>query len=604
MKESYGEGLAPHTDPESCVCGRKAGGEALTGARTGQPLSSEINLSRTPTLLSEAEGHTGGCVMREPSSGPALSKTLCTCGNSMHGNREIPRTPYPDGGDGRFGKAKSRTPNTHVRGKSDDRIVPRKPSNKGRENPSTEAVEERRSTKENALQTATARTQCREKMSSGLRRVRKVAKEDRDVRFTALLHHLTPEMLRESYLSLKRKAAPGVDGVTWTQYQEDLDKRLAALHARVHSGTYRAQPSRRVHIPKPDGRKRPLGIAALEDKIVQHAVGQILSAIYEEDFLGFSYGFRPGHGQHDALDALFVGLTRKKVNWVLDADIQGFFDAIAHKWMLRFIEHRIADPRILRLVRKWLRAGVSEDGQWSKTEVGTPQGAVISPLLANIYLHYVLDLWVHHWRKNRANGDVIIVRYADDFIIGFQYRREAKRFLADLKQRLDKFGLTLHPDKTRLIEFGRFAAKRRQERGEGKPETFDFLGFTHICTETRTGGWFHIWRKTTKKRLRATLARIKDVLRTCMHEPIGTVGAWLQKVVWGYYQYHATPGNLKAMNTFRKEITWYWLKVLRRRGQKRRINWERFGPIVKRWIPAPKVLHPHPNVRFYVKHPR
>lgn len=359
-----------------------------------------------------------------------------------------------------------------------------------------------------------------------------------------------------------------------------------------------------MHIPKPDGRKRPLGIAALEDKIVQHAVGQVLSAIYEEDFLGFSYGFRPGHGQHDALDALFVGLTRKKVNWVLDADIQGFFDAIAHKWMLPLIEHRIADPRILHLVRKWLRAGVSEDGQWSKTEVGTPQGAVISPILANIYLHHVLDLWVHHWRKKRADGDVMIVRYADDFIIGFQHRREAERFLADLKQRLEKFGLALHPEKTRLIEFGRFAANNRQKRGKGKPETFDFLGFTHICTVTRTGGWFHVWRKTTKKRLRATLARIKAVLRACMHEPIGAVGAWLRKAVWGYYLYHATPGNLKAMNTFREEIMWYWLKVLRRRGQTQCINWERFGPIVKKWIPTPRVLHPYPNVRFYAKHPR
>jgi RNA-directed DNA polymerase len=604
MKESCGEGLAPHTDPESCTGGRKAEGEALTGAHTGQPLSGEINASGTPTLLSEAEGHTVGSAMRELPSGPAPSKTLSTCGNSMRGNREIPQTPSPDGGDGRFEKAKSHTPDTHVCGKSDDCIVPGKPSNKGRNDLPAETVKERRSTKGNTVQAATPRTQSRKGVSPGLQRVRKVAREDKGAQFTALLHHVTPNALRESYLELKRQAAPGVDGVTWAKYQEDLDRRLAHLHARVHRGTYRALPSRRVYIPKPDGRRRPLGIAALEDKIVQHAVGRVMSAIYEEDFLGFSYGFRAGHGQHDALDALYMAVTRKKVNWVLDADIQGFFDAIAHKWMLRFIEHRIADTRIIRLVRKWLRAGISEKGQWSKTEAGTPQGAVISPLLANIYLHYVLDLWVHQWRKQRANGDVVIVRYCDDFVIGFQYRREAERFLAELKERLERFGLALHPEKTRLIEFGRFAAKNRRKRGMGKPETFDFLGFTHICTVTRIRGQFHIRRKTVKKRLRAALAKVKVVLRARMHEPIEAVAAWLQKVVRGYYRYHAIPGNCDALNTFRNEITWYWLKVLRRRGQKRRMNWERFGPIVKQWIPVPKVQHPHPNERFYAKHPR
>jgi group II intron reverse transcriptase/maturase len=408
----------------------------------------------------------------------------------------------------------------------------------------------------------------------------------------------------ESYLALKRQAAPGVDGVTWAEYKEDLDQRLADLHVRVQSGTYRALPSLRVYIPKPDGRQRPLGIAALEDKIVQHAVGKVLSAIYEEDFLGFSYGFRPGRGQHDALDAIFVGLTHRKVNWVLDADIKGFFDAISHEWMQRFVEHRIADPRIIRLVRKWLRAGVSEGGQWSETQVGTPQGAVISPLLANIYLHYALDQWVNHWRKTKANGDMVIVRYADDFVIGFQHRFDADEFLAALKQRLEKFGLALQPEKTRLIEFGRFAAENRGKKGKSKPETFDFLGFTHICTVTRKKGWFHICRKTVRKRLIAALARIKAEIRARMHEPIGHVGAWLQMVISGYYRYHAVSGNLSAMNTFRTEITRYWFKTLRRRGQKRRINWERFNPIVKLWIPLPTVLHPYPNVRFYAKHPR
>jgi len=330
----------------------------------------------------------------------------------------------------------------------------------------------------------------------------------------------------------------------------------------------------------------------------------VLSVIYEEDFLGFSYGFRPGRGQHDALDALFVSLTRKKVNWVLDADIKGFFDAISHEWMVKFVEHRIADPRIISLVRKWLRAGVSEDGKWSETRVGTPPGAVISPLLANVYLHYVLDQWVHHWRRSKADGGVTIVRYADDFVIGFQHRRDAHKFLAALKLRLEKFCLALNTEKSRLLEFGRFAAENRRERGEGKPETFDFLGFTHICTVTRNCGRFHVMRKTMKKRLRATLAKVKEILRARMHDPIGKVGAWLKRVVYGYYKYHAISGNMKAMNTLQMEITRYWLKALRRRGQKRRINWQKFGPIVRKWIPAPKVYHPYPNVRFYAKHPR
>ncbi len=603
MKESHGEGLATHTDPESCVDGRKAGGEALTGARTGQPLSCEIVLSGTPTLLTEAEGNTKGGDIREPSEGPAQSKTLRTCGNSLHGNREVPETPSPDGGGGRSGKAGSQMPDMHVSGKSDGCIVPGKPPNKGRGDLSAEAVEGRRPTKGNAGQAAAVRTQSRAAASIGLQRVRVAARKDKDARFTALLHHVSVDMLRQSFRELKRQAAPGVDGLTCAEYEEDLPKRLEDLHARVHSGSYRAQPSKRIHIPKPDGRKRPIGIAALEDKIVQHAVGKVLSAIYEEDFLGFSYGFRPGRGAHDALDALNVGLTRRKVSWVLDADIQGFFDTISHEWMIRFLEHRIADPRMLRLVRKWLRAGVSENGVWSRTEVGTPQGAVISPLLANIYLHYVLDQWTLHWRKH-ARGDVIIVRYADDFVLGFQHRHEAERFLAELKARLNQFGLSLHPEKTRLIEFGRFAADNRRERGQGKPETFDFLGFTHMCGKTRIRKWFIVRRKTVKKRLRAALKRVKTILRSRMHDPVHEVGEWLQRVVLGYYKYHAVPGNHEAMRAFREDIIRYWYKVLRRRGQKRRINWKVFGPIVKSWIPTTRVMHPHPSERFYAKHPR
>ncbi len=604
MKEPHGEGLALHTDPESCACCREAAGEALTGARTGQLLSCETTASRMPTLLMQAEGNTEGGDMREPSSDPAQSETLCTCGNSLRGNREIPEIPSSDGGDGRSGKAISYTPDVNISGKSDGCIVPGSLSNKGRDILSAEMEEGRRPTKGNTVQAAMGRTQSRDTVLSGLQRVREVARKEKDVQFTALLHHVTPEVLLRSYQELKKYAASGVDGVTWHQYQEGLEDRLADLHKRVQSGSYRARPSRRIYIPKPDGQKRPIGIAALEDKIVQHAVGELISAIYEEDFLGFSYGFRPGRGQHDALDSLSVGLTRRKVSWVLDADIQGFFDTISHDWMIRFLEHRIADKRILRLVRKWLRAGVSEDGKWSRTRLGTPQGAVISPLLANIYLHYALDQWVRYWRKEYARGEVIIVRYCDDFVMGFQYCQEAKHFLVDLKARLSQFGLALHPDKTRLIEFGRFAATNRHKRRESKPKTFDFLGFTHICGKTRQNKRFIVWRKTIKKRLCAAIKRVKMLTRSRMHDPVPKVGQWLQRVVLGYYRYHAVPGNIDAMRAFRENVLRNWYKILRRRGQKRRINWEKFGPIADLWIPRPKILHPYPNERFDAKYPR
>jgi group II intron reverse transcriptase/maturase len=349
---------------------------------------------------------------------------------------------------------------------------------------------------------------------------------------------------------------------------------------------------------------RPLGIAALEDKIVQHALGRVLNAIYEADFLGFSYGFRPGRSQHDALDALFVGLTTRKVNWVLDADIRGFFDTIAHEWLLKFLEHRIADPRVLRLIRKWLRAGVSEDGTWSPTTVGTPQGAVISPLLANVYLHYVLDLWAHQWRGRHARGDVIIARYADDFVLGFQHRSEAERFLADLRERLEHFGLSLHPDKTRLIEFGPAAAPKRKRLGQGRPETFDFLGFTHICGKTRKRKRFTVKRQTITKRLRAKLHDIKEQLRRRFHDSVADLGDWLSSVVRGYMNYHAVPGNLAAVKTFRTQVIRSWFRALRRRGDRHKITWARFGVVADILIPRVRILHPYPDARFYATHPR
>jgi len=487
---------------------------------------------------------------------------------------------------------------------SDDRVVPAKRPNKDGSVSSAEGAEGRRSTKENSGQTTASQTQSWGNALSGLHRVREAAKKDKRLQFTALLHHVSVPLLVGSFYALKREAAPGVDGMTWKEYETDLDKRLEDLHSRVHRGAYRALPSKRAYIPKPDGRQRPLGIAALEDKIVQHAVGRVLNQVYEEDFLGFSYGFRPGRSQHDALDALWVGLMRKKVSWVLDADIRDFFGSISHEWMVQFLQHRIADRRILGLIQKWLRAGVSEDGEWSKTEVGTPQGSVISPLLANVYLHYVFDLWVQHWRKHRATGEVIVVRYADDSVLGFQYRADAERFLREWKERLRKFGLELHPDKTRLIEFGRFAAASRKQRGAGKPETFDFLGFTHICGQTRKHGKFVVLRKTVRKRLLAKLKELKAELRRRWHQPVAELGRWLRSVVQGYYNYHAVPGNLASLNSFRQEVSKRWFRALCRRGQKHPMTWVRFKPILERWLPFPKPLHPYPTLRFDAKYLR
>jgi RNA-directed DNA polymerase len=465
-------------------------------------------------------------------------------------------------------------------------------------------MEGRRPTKENTGQATSPRTQSRTSELSDLRGVREVARRDKRTRFSALLHHVTTELLRDSYYALKRDAAPGVDGVTWQEYETDLDEKLADLHRRVHRGTYRAQASKRAYIPKGDGRQRPLGIAALEDKIVQHAVATVLNQIYEEDFQGFSYGFRPGRSQHQALDALWVGIMRKRVNWILDADIRDFFGSLSHEWMVKFIEHRVADRRILRLIRKWLRAGVSEEGEWSKTEVGVPQGSVVSPLLSNIYLHYVFDLWVRHWREHHAAGDVIVVRYADDAVLGFEHRADAERFLAEWKDRVRKFGLELHPDKTRLIEFGRQAAEHRKQRGEGKPEVFNFLGLTHMCGKTRKTGRFIVKRKTIPKRLSAKLSELKGELRRRWHEPVAEVGAWLRSVVQGYFNYHAVPGNMDSLNSFRAQVIWRWYRALRRRSQRDRMNWKRFWPVVDRWIPSAKILHPHPNLRFDARHPR
>lgn len=517
-------------------------------------------------------------------------------GSLLHGSSEISSVSgavWPDG----VGKVNDRNPTIYANEKSDTPIVPMKLPNNGSH--PAEVMEERGVAKGNANESPASRTQSRDyDASMGLEGVREVAKRNRQCRFTSLLHHITPLLLVESFYALRKTAAAGVDGVTWHDYESRLYGRVHELHREIHTGAYRAQASRRVYIPKVDGKLRPLGIAALEDKIVQQAVSTVLSAIYEQDFLGFSYGFRPGKSQHDALDALSVGIITCKVNWILDADISAFFDEIDHEWMIRFLEHRIADRRIIRLIRKWLTAGAIEDGHRIASVRGTPQGAVISPLLANIYLHYALDLWAHQWRGRHAKGDVILIRYADDSVMGFQYEGEAKRFLAAMRNRLAKFKLKLHPDKTRLIQFGRYAVERCQTNGFRKSETFDFLGFTHCCG--RYSGGFKIVRLTIKKRMRATLAVLRETLMRRRHEPVPKLGQWLGRVVKGYFNYHAVPGNMQRLAGFLSEVCRAWRHALLRRSQRHNLPWARFNRLVRKYLPACRALHPVPTERFDV----
>ena len=488
----------------------------------------------------------------------------------------------------------------YERGKSDGPIVPTKSPNDA-ENSAEEVMEGRGPAKGNAVQQNASRTQSRKQGApSALERVRKAATKDRKQRFTALFHHVTPDLLRRSFFALKRGAAAGVDGVTWSDYREDLEANLSDLHDRLQRRAYRAKPTRRVFIPKADGRERALGIATLEDKIVQRAVAEVLNAVYEVDFLGFSYGFRPGRSQHDALDALVVGIKRKKVNWVLDADLHGFFDAINHGWLVQFLEHRIADRRIIRLVKKWLKAGVLHEGRKTVGMVGSPQGATMSPLLANIFLHYVFDLWVEQWRRRYARGDVIVVRYADDIVLGFQYESDARRFWTELDNRLSQFGQKLHPDKTRLLRFGRFASHNAALAGERGPGTFDFLGFTHI-SDASENGRFQVLRRTSKVRMRATLKAIRGHLLRSRHRPIPEQGVWLRQVLQGYFQYHAVRTNIPRLNALRTQVARAWMHALRRRSQRHRITWSRMRTLDKRWLPAPRVLHPWPEERFFAK---
>ena len=487
--------------------------------------------------------------------------------------------------------------------KSDSSIVSKKPTNKvGLKSSAAELVEKRGLAKGNPDQQTSHRTQSRERLQQALERIRQAVRKEKEEKLTALWHHVCDvDRLREAYFASNRKAAAGVDGETWRSYGQELEANLQSLSERLKKGSYRARPVKRHYIPKPDGRQRPIGMPVLEDKIAQRACVEVLNAVYECHFKGFSYGFRPGRSQHDALDALYMGLMRRKVNWVLDADIRGCFDAIDHEWLIKFVEHLIADRRVVRHLKKWLKAGVLEDETLRTNTEGTPQGGSVSPLMCNIYLHYVFDLWMDQWRSREAKGDVIVVRYADDFVIGFQSETEARRCLAELRERLAAFNLELHPEKTRLIEFGRYAGANRQRKGKGKPETFDFLGFTHFCAKTRKNGRFIVGRKTQAKRMRAKLIQLKRELRRRMHRPVTETGAWLRRVVQGYYNYHWVPRNGAAMERFTRALLRYWWKSLRRRSHKSNCDWKRFyHRIARRWMPPMRVTHPYPEQRLHV----
>lgn len=497
-------------------------------------------------------------------------------------------------------------------GKSDRPIVPEKESNcetspTAGGSPSNgwwesllESLEGRGRTKGNMVKGNKLRTQSRERLQQALERVRQVAVRDRNAQFTSIWHLVYDvDRLREAFYAIKRQSAAGIDGETKQEYEKQLALNLADLSARLQRGAYHAKAVRRVYIPKPDGRMRPLGVPALEDKIVQRATAEVLQAIYEADFHEFSYGFRPGKSQHQTLDTLAVGLMRRPLNWVLDADIRGFFDNIDHEWLLKFIKHRIADKRVWRHIQKWLRAGVFEDGEIQVAEYGTPQGGCISPLLANIYLHYAFDNWADRWQRKEATGDMLIVRFADDVVVSFEHREDAERFLVAMRERMSRFHLELNMEKTHLLEFGRTAHQTRQNRGSGSPATFDFLGFTHYCGQTR-GGRFVVKRKTARKKMRAKLQELRQEIRRRMHKPVHEVGHWLGSVLKGHYQYYAVPFNSPMLASFRLQVLRCWKRALARRSQKAKDTWERAAYLAKRYLPVPRILHPYPEQRIGV----
>jgi RNA-directed DNA polymerase len=471
-------------------------------------------------------------------------------------------------------------------------------------NNAAEFMERRVSTKGNSQQHDRSQTQSWNNTTLRLLAVRNAARMDKKRQFTNLYHHINIELLKESFLQLKRRSAPGYDGVSWFDYAIELDSNINKLHSKLHSGNYRPKPARRVFIEKEDGTQRALSIICLEDKIVQQATAQVLNQIYEVDFMGFSYGFRAGRGQHDAMDALHIAIMKKKVNWVLDLDISKFFDTVEHDWLIKFIQHRIVDKRVLRLIKQWLKVGVvDENGHRQASIIGTPQGSVISPLLANIYLHYSFDLWLNQYRKH-TRWEVTIVRYADDAVLGFQKHQDALECLGSLVQRLGNFGLKVHPDKTKLIRFGRFALKQYAEKPSvGRPKTFNFLGFTHYLGRKQSGEVV-VKRKTMRKRQISHLKRIKLELLKRLHDKPWETGRWLKRVIQGHINYYGVPFNSKCISQFVEEVKKLWLKSLRRRSQRHRMTWERYNYYIKYWLPKPKIVHPYPEQRFYAKHPR
>lgn len=488
----------------------------------------------------------------------------------------------------------------HTGNKSDNVVVSAKQVNKTRIPRAAESVEKRTLLKGTSREQNKLRTQRREGLQSALERIRTVAKRDKGTKFNNLMHHVANKVtLQVAFDELERNAASGIDKVTWESYQERLDDNIADLSERLKRGGYRAKPVRRVFIPKPDGRERPIGVPALEDKLVQLATVLVLNAIYETDFLGFSYGFRPERNPHNALDAVYVGIFTKGVNFVMDADIEAFFDTMTHEWLMKFLGERIADQRVLRLIVKWLKAGVWYKGEVKVTDVGTPQGGSISPLLSNVFLHFVFDLWLQKWRKTEAKGDVTVVRYADDFVIGFKLKSDADACHQALRERFAKFGLKLHPTKTRVIEFGRFAKQNAKKRKRRKVSTFNFLGFTHICGET-VGKKFTIWRRTIAKRKSAKLKMIAQELRRRMHRPIPDQGSYLKSVIEGHNRYYGVPGNCQALGSFRKGIIRHWRKTLTRRSQNGVISWDRMQRLANSWLPKPNIHHPYPPFRMGV----
>lgn len=551
------------------------------------------------------EGNTFDSVMRVVGRSGGV-KDQRMCGRVPNGNRDTSeRCPRMRRKCAEVkGKANRCNPGAGTSEESDGNIVPKKSANKG-EQPPAESMEERKPTERNPQQGATHQAQDWESVSNRLERVRQRAKAHKEEAFVSLFHHLKVPLLRAAFYALKRNASPGLDGVNWYEYERKLEARLPELQDELHKGSYRATPAKRTYLEKPDGRKRPLGVQAVEDKMVQMACVMILNEVYEPLFCGFSYGSRPGRGAHDALDALHEGICRKKINWILDCDIEGFFDHLPHVKLMEIVEKRVADPKLLRLIRKWLKVGWVEEGKRHPGTVGTPQGSVISPLLANIFLNEVMDHWVSDWRKGKSKGDVIAVRYVDDAVFGFQYENEARAFLQALRKQLAAHGLNLHPEKTRLIEFGRFASSNRRNRGDGKPETFDFLGFTHSCGKTRNGK-FKLRRVTIAKRMTRKLGEIKKELRARMHDPLSKTGKWLASILRGAYRFYAVPGNIKSLRAFYTAVGRMWMRAIRRRSHKAQVRWtwERFYRLQQNWLPRPRVSHPYPDQRFDAKYSR